>query len=542
MTDAQTASGPTATEAPWHRLSVRMLLVHPVMELIRFLPVLIAIVFIGSSSGHGGSYWGLIGLGVGIVLGLLRWATTQYRVTQTQVEVRRGILGRSVLTVPRDRVRSVDLTSHFLHRLLGLTRVAVGTGQTDRKRDSGVTLDGMPAADGARLREELLHRVADPAIPRQSAGTDLSGTGPAGTGVTGTGQRSSVRDAAGSRDTVLARLDPAWIRFGPFTMSGLVTVGVVAAFVWRTANETDIHLDQIGVVHTTIRQVESVPTWVAIGEVAVGVIVVLAILSTLAYVLAFWNFRLTRSAFGTLHVTRGLVTTRSITIEERRLRGVEYSEPLLLRAVRGARAIAITTGLRVGRGAERGGSVLLPPAPAGEVRRVAAAVLGDEAPLTTPLARHPRAALRRRLVRALLGWAVLVGIGAGLAWLVDAPMWTEWTVWVAVALLPVAALLGWDRYRSLGHAVIDRRVVFRQGTLVRRRYMIDGSGVVGWTFRQSVFQRGSGLVTLTATTAAGRQGYTLLDVDAGTAAGIADEVLPDLITPFLVTPGASFKS
>jgi putative membrane protein len=260
-------------------------------------------------------------------------------------------------------------------------------------------------------------------------------------------------------------------------------------------------------------------------------LLVVAVFSTVGYVLAFWNFRLTRSSHGTLHVSRGLITTRSTTIEERRLRGVEFSEPLLLRAVGGARAIAVTTGLRVGRGSERGGSILLPPAPAAEARRVAAEVLGDRVPVTTPLVRHPGAALRRRLTRVLAAWLVLVGLAWLVNWSLNAPMWI---VGVAVASLPLLILLAMDRYRSLGHAVVDGRVVFRLGSVVRRRYMIDGTGVVGWTVRQSFFQRRARLVTLTATTAAGRQGYELPDVDPAAAVAIAHEVLPGLLTPFLV--------
>jgi putative membrane protein len=104
---------------------------------------------------------------------------------------------------------------------------------------------------------------------------------------------------------------------------------------------------------------------------------------------------------------------------------------------------------------------------------------------------------------------------------------------VALGLLPLFLLLAVDRYRSLGHAIVDGRVIFRQGSLVRRRYMIDGTGVVGWTMHQSFFQRRAGVLTLTATTAAGRQGYQLLDVTPATAVAIADEVQPGLLTPFL---------
>jgi putative membrane protein len=69
---------------------------------------------------------------------------------------------------------------------------------------------------------------------------------------------------------------------------------------------------------------------------------------------------------------------------------------------------------------------------------------------------------------------------------------------------------------------------------VRRRSALSADGVIGFTLRQSFFQRRSGLVTLTATTAAGRQRYELLDVRAGTAVAIANQALPGILNPFLV--------
>src|SRR4051812_32304471 len=116
-----------------------MLAVHPVIELIRALPAVVALVVVGSSRRNG-EYWGYVGVAIPVLIGLVRWATTRYRITPAQIQVRHGLFGRSVRTVPRDRVRSVDLTSHLMHRLLGLTRVAVGTGQVDRQKESGLVL------------------------------------------------------------------------------------------------------------------------------------------------------------------------------------------------------------------------------------------------------------------------------------------------------------------------------------------------------------------------------------------------------------------
>src|SRR5206468_3010189 len=163
----------------WRRLSPRMLAVHPVQEIGRALPVLLAVV-VASHRNHG-PVWGALGAVLAVGYGILRWATTSYRVTPEQVQVRRGLVRRRVLSVPRDRVRTVDLTAHALHRVLGLTRLTIGTGQSDHKSDRGLRLDALSTDEAERLREELLHRpaAAAPVAATPSAAATMAGAGPA---------------------------------------------------------------------------------------------------------------------------------------------------------------------------------------------------------------------------------------------------------------------------------------------------------------------------------------------------------------------------
>src|SRR5262249_56048486 len=92
-----------------------MLLVYPIREVGRLFPLLVGVVLAGSGTGRGGP-WGLIGGGVAISLGLLRWFTTAYRITAAQIQVRRGVLRRQVVSVSLDRVRTVDVSVPPLHR------------------------------------------------------------------------------------------------------------------------------------------------------------------------------------------------------------------------------------------------------------------------------------------------------------------------------------------------------------------------------------------------------------------------------------------
>ena len=105
-------------------------------------------------------------------------------------------------------------------------------------------------------------------------------------------------------------------------------------------------------------------------------VIVVTLLSVAGYVLSFWGYRLTRHPGGTLQVSRGLLTTRATSIEERRLRGVERSEPLLLRVGR-RRPAAGDRDRSASSGSERGSALLVPPAPLRTVVEVEAAVLGS---------------------------------------------------------------------------------------------------------------------------------------------------------------------
>jgi putative membrane protein len=499
-----TATTPEVTatgEATWRRLSPRMLVIHPIVEVARAIPALLGLLIAGSSSGHGG-VWSLAALAILVTLAMLRWFTTTYRVTTDRVQIRRGLLRRHVTGMSRDRVRTVDVTAHWLHRFFGLARVTLGTGRSDRKDGGAVRLDALTVSEAERLRDELLHRAP-----------------------------AAAAEEVAAPETELVRLAPAWVRYGPFTLMGVLAIGVLAGFLANAAREANVNVTRLGPLHDAFHHVGEQPVPLAVLEVLAVSLLVVAVASTVGYALAFWNFRLARRPSGTLHVTRGLITTRATTIEERRLHGVELSEPLLLRAARGARCIAIATGLRVGRGAERGGSLLLPPAPHAEAQRVAAEVLRADAPITCALRPHGPRARRRRFSRALAGAAAIIAALAVLSRLTGLTAWAWATA--ALVLPPLAAVLAADRYRSLGHAVVAGTLVARRGTLVRRRAALRTEGIIGWNVRRTLFQRRAGVATLSATTAAGRQRYDVQDVADDDVVRIAEAAVPGLLEPFL---------
>jgi putative membrane protein len=540
---------PEAADSGWQWLSPRSLIVRPVTDLIRLLPVLAGILFFGSSQGLG-HYWTVVFAGLAILTSVVRWCTTRYRITAERIYLRHGLFSTKLRSVPRDRVRSVDLTAHLVYRLLGLRRVAVGTGRSDRHGGGILHLDALRAADAEGLRALLLAGAGLAGAGLVGAGPALTGpalTGPAVTGPAAeTGLDGATAPAASAAASVgvteLARLRPGWIRFAPFTMTGLVIAGVVLGTTAQVVNDARVNLNTIAPLYHLVVRFDTLPGGEKLLSGAVTALILVVLLSVAGYVALFWGYSLVRLG-DVLRVSRGLLTTRTTTIDIRRLRGAEFSEPLLLRLVGGARCLAITTGLRVGEGGEHGGSLLLPAAPRPVARQVTASVLATtgraegiaDALVTGDLVRHGAAARRRRYIRALAGALVLIA-GTALAWRAGViPAWA----WLAtLVLLPLAAALAADRYRSLGHRLIHGWLITRTGSVVRRRCVLSTDGIIGWRIHQSWFQRRQGLVSLAATTAAGHQHYVAHDIPAADAIALARAATGPLMAPF-VTPGPS---
>ena len=477
----------------WQRLDPRMLLVHPVRELIRFLPAVIGVFVAGTASGN--EVWHLVGVGVPIGLGLLRYVTTSFRITAGRVELRRGLLERHVLSTPVDRVRTVDLTASPIHRALGLATVRIGTGASSANEEERLDLDGLPLSRARELRLELL-RVAPPA---------------------------SAAASAEPAERVVVVLDPAWVRFAPFTSSGLVLAAGTLGLASQAMNTFGgwERLDTGGLVDGAA----GLPWWTLAPAAFLGLLVLVTALAVGGYVVANWGFVLSH-ANGAWHLRRGLLTTRETSLDDERLAGVSVCEPLALRIAGGGRVSAIVTGLDR---KQQGSGLLVPPAPRPVVLRVARDVLGTSGPVDAPLVGHGPRAHRRRFTRALAPVTAVLAATLLLVLVADAP---AWLLLVAAAGIPVALVLAADRARGLGHALVDGHVVARSGSLNRHRQALATGDVIGWTFRSTWFQRRAGLTSLSATTAGGQQAVTLLDVPEAVAVDLAAAAVPGLVDQF----------
>jgi putative membrane protein len=439
-----------------------------------FVPAVIPVV---AATGLNGGRTTVVALVAAVTLlslgtAAVSWWRFTYADGPGSVVVTRGLLSRSVRTVPNDRIRGVEVEAPPLHRVFGLVRVRIDAAAGAADKDEELVVDGLSRAEGDRLRTAVLtHRQA-----------------PAPT-------------ADAPREEVFGRFDNRWLLYAPLVGSYLALPLAGLGALFRLAQELPENLRP--------RLDDAAPVTVrAVALTVGGALLLLVVGSVIGAAVVNWGFGLVRRG-GSLIAVRGLITRRHTELEIDRIRGTTIAEGAGMRLVRAARVNALVTGL--GDAAKRG--QLLPLGPRSEAWRLAHRVVEEPGPLVA----HPAAARRRRLVRATLAGVALTA--AGLVATVLAGVW--WLLIAGLLLTAVGVPVGLGRYASLGHAAGPRSFSVRSGWLSREHAILQRRAVVGWRVRQSFFQRRAGLATVTACVGAGRGGYAAIDMAADDVAAFA---------------------
>lgn len=516
MTDAVDLDVDPDTQE-WQRLDKKMLLIGPARAL-KELAIPLIITVIGLASRDSSSALWVIPGALGLLLvGWVPWFTTYFRITPTQLQLRKGLFNKEQLTAPLDRIRSVDLESSLLHRALGLSKVEIGTGVDDTR----IELNALAETDAKALQVMLLTKggvsAAGSAVAEMTDDELVAS------------QSSAVAPRVSEPVIELAAIDWTWLRFAPFSLGRLVLLAGIFGIVSQFGDNLPIfNWENLG------------SGWDRVRTFALPIVIVVAFISMLmawlvvsigGYVVQWWDLRLVRDN-GSLRLTAGLLTTRSISIEEERIRGVELVEPVLLRLVGGAELSTLATG--VGDGGE---TKVLPPCPRAVATGVGERILDIRdpevsEPLSAGLIPHGPAALRRCLIRSQWFTIGVVLVASLATYFVDFIIWPE-SLAVVIVVATLGLVVGFSSYRHLGHALTPEHLVAGSGMLERRRTVLENDGVIGWVVQQTFFQRRAGLATLIATTAAGGEQVRVRDVPHAAAIALAHQSTPGVLTPFL---------
>jgi putative membrane protein len=428
----------------------------------------------------------LLALLVGLPLAVLSWWRFHYRVAGGRLELRSGVLSRSVRTISLERVRGIVVTEPFLHQLLGLVRVDVEAAAGGGGQSAEMSLPAVSRAQAEDLREALL------------------------------GAARAEEEA--TEPPPLYHATPGLLALGGVTsMSYLLAPAAIVGVVFNLADDLPGNVIERGAEAAADRFPTDVLGLALVGVAALAVVLAAAAAGSL---LVDWDFTL-RDEGERLAAARGLLTRRLAHLDRDRIRGVDIRDTPLRRPLGLASASAIAAGV--------GGTVLAPVLRWDEVPALLRSVDAAAADPSTPLVAHPPPARSRRFVRALAVPIVVLVVLAAFA--------IVWAAALVLVLAALAALLALDRYRQLGHLFDGRRLVLQEGSLRRRWSELDPRAVVSFELRSSPGQRRAGVATLTAHLGQGAGSRRALDLGEEQAAALLARVGPELFAPVL--PAAS---
>jgi putative membrane protein len=327
--------------------------------------------------------------------------------------------------------------------------------------------------------------------------------------------RTAEQDAEAE---VLYRANPAVLAVGGLTslsylLAPAAVIGVVSNLLENLPG------DVVGRVGDTVVDLAPADALGIAVTIAVG-LVLIGVIAAAGSLLVDWDFTLLDDG-ERLTASRGLLTRRVVVLERERIRGADVRDTPLRRPFRLVSLTAIAAGLR-GRS---GGTALAPVAPADVAHTLLRNVDRAAPDPATPLAPHPPAARRRRLLRALA--LPLVVLAATLV------VVEPWAIAIAAIVTVLAVLVARDRYRQLGHAFDGRRLAVREGSLRRRWSELDPRAAVAYDVRSSPGQRRAGLCTVAVHLGEGAGSRRALDVSETQAAALLRALDPRLLEPLL---------
>lgn len=459
-----------------HPAAIAVGAVEAIAGLLLPLAALGAATLVGGGSGLGAlvtvALYGLLAVGVAVVLGWVRWASTTYRLDENSISLRRGVLQRQQASVPIERISSIDTVQGPIHRLLGVIELKV------------------QAAGGGQEPEIRLH-----ALSQQAAATVRRHAGR-----TGADSFGSVAEPSPVRRLSRRALTVAALTSGQIT----VVLPVLAAL---SQGVDDIAGQAVG------RYL--VPDSVGAGALLLAALVLAAWLLAIAgTIVAFAGFTVARDE-DRLRIKRGLLQRRVSTIPVARIQAIRVVDGLLRQPL-GLVSLRVESA-----GYAKEASVntaLFPLLPRREVDGFLRAAVPELAAPLGPLERPPARASWLYVGRPVLaGLAAAMPLGALVSPLV-------------LLLVPLAVLLGVLRRRAAGWRLGDGFLVARSRRLARTTIVAVGRRLPERTYAQGPLARRLGLATL-AFALASRTRWRVAHIDEPRVRRLLEELSPATTGP-----------
>ncbi|MYC87520.1 MAG: PH domain-containing protein [Gemmatimonadales bacterium] len=463
------------------------------------------------------------------VVGTVQWACFRFRIAGDRLLIRKGVLKKTALDLPYERVQGINVRRSPVDRLFGLVTVTLDTS-------------GSVQAEGKlpSIKAEVAHRLQRSV----TALRPVLGGAAAGEGDSEAAGRSGSAAAAEARPgvepgPVLLRLGPAdMVRIGLASRNFIFVAALVGVLtdLLQPGDSLDPILEAI---EAGVDSAASAFTGLgALAQVGLAAAVIASIagvallLTVTAAFLRHHNFTLQHDG-GRFRSRAGLLTQREVVVEAPKIQQLTVSQGLVLRWLRQYRLYALPAAAVSPEGGRVSAvevpDVLEVPLLDGRLAEELRTLVFEREATAVPvlpgslgLKRVSPHYIRALALRYSLVLAAVFGTLLLLAWAGVFARTSTILFWWA-ASVPAAALAAWQRWRRQGYAYDRDGLASRSGFIGSEVKAFPLRKVQSATVRQSPLQRRKGLATLRVQLACGR--ITVPYIDRRVACALRDYIL-----------------
>ena len=470
MTTSTPEAAPLHAGAPERRLHPLSWLFVLIQQMKQFiLPLLVLVVF---NRGNTYELWGLVAVGVLALVSIWQYFTYRFRIADDHLEIRSGLLERSLRQIPFTRINNVALHQTLLHRVFGVAEVRLESAG-GVKPEAEMRVLALADAEALEAIVRRGRRRAEAAQPDAAA------------------------PAEAPREVLLALGTADVIRVGLISNRGMILIGGAFAGTAQFAGDAlgdvieDWGREAFGLVSTYGQGHEVL----AAALLLTALLAVVRLFSVVLALLQYSGFRLEEQG-RRLTVERGLLTRSRTSTPRRRIQSWTLRESMLHRLFK-RRTLEVATAVTENNAGQQPRTlrevapVATPEACDALVRHLAPRMQWPM-PEWTRLHRSqaPRAFAPHVLVAAVLigGLAFQFGVlGAAIG-----ALWLPWSAWLA-----------WHDARHAGWAFDGTTIAIRRGWWSRTWRMAEVGKVQVLRLSRSPMDRWCGTATVLLDTAGG---------------------------------------
>lgn len=460
-----TPSEPIVEGGDERRLHALSWLFVLIQQLKSFAIPLLVLLFTGR--GNSWELWGLLGVGVLVLVSLAQYYTYRVRVDGAGIVIRSGVFQKSLRNIPFQRIHNVALHQTLLHRLFGVAEVRLESAGGMRPE---AEMRVLSLADAHALED--LVRSHGKATPSPEAGPALA---PPAQELLSLPTSEVIRLGLISNRGMLlvAAAFGVLAQYSSSLVGDLIETWAKAAMGWGG----DLQLGVIGTV-------------LAAASLLLAALIALRLLSVLLALLQFHGFTLTESG-PRLSAQRGLLTRMRASMPRRRIQAWSLHESLTHRWL-GRRSLRVDSASLDNANDQRSLRDLAPVAAPEAMDALIRHLLPNAGwPMREWRSLHPRAWRRQFTLPALFSLA----LAAVLAW--QQGLWGL----AALALLPVFLLRARIWARHAGYSEEGGLIAVREGWLDKHWRFAETRKLQSLQLSQSPFDRHHGMASLLMDTA-----------------------------------------